>query len=194
MRAWGFWDAIATPPGTDTGIDIRASGAIGHVMFQATMIDRKALHTLVGATADSSEDQLFFFTGTYYSREALAYADQHRIALFTYDLDGSMTPQNSIAGLVTHPPRATRDDNTQGPTDESHPSRARGGRPSLLWDWVRALCLATAVVSLIWAVAAESSRDAALIICLIATTAFILLPGGPVLSQQPDPDRSRSHA
>jgi hypothetical protein len=187
MRAWGFWDALATSPGTDRGIDIRASGAIGQVMFQAAGVDREALHELVGATAESSGDQLFFFTGTYYSREAIAYADQHRIALFTYDLDGSMTPQNSIARLVIHPPEVTGNPSPEGTTEGDHRSRPHRGRSAVLWDWVRALCLATTIVTLVWAVASQSSRDVALIICLIATMAFILLPGGPVLSPQPDP-------
>ena len=127
MRAWGFWDAIATSPGTDRGIDIRASGAIGQVMFQAAGVEREALHELVGATADSSQDQLFFFTGTYYSRAAIAYADQCRIALFTYDLDGSMTPQNSIARLVIRSPEVTGDASTR------RPHRRRPSEPCSRW-------------------------------------------------------------
>lgn len=99
LRAWGYRDARAAMGGPDGGVDVRASGALAQVKFRASQIGRPDLQRLLGA-ATGTQAQLFFFTGTGYSRHAVEFADQTGIALFTYALDGSMTAINRVAHVV----------------------------------------------------------------------------------------------
>lgn len=103
MRQWGFHDAHAAPGGPDGGIDVRASGALGQVKFRAAQVGRPDLQRLVGARG-SSNARLFFFTGTSYSSRAIEFADEMGIALFTYALDGTMTPVNGTAQAIMWQP------------------------------------------------------------------------------------------
>ena len=96
MRYWGYAEARAVPGGPDGGIDVRASGAIGQVKFQGTPVGRPMLQRLVGASSNAT-DQLFFFTGSNYSKAAVEYADERGIALFQYGPWGRMKPMNPIA-------------------------------------------------------------------------------------------------
>ena len=75
MRAWGWHDAVVTPTGADGGIDVRATGAIAQVKWEAKQVGRAALQKLVGARALQHDLMLLFFSGAGYSREALVYAD-----------------------------------------------------------------------------------------------------------------------
>lgn len=100
MRHWGYLDAVVTPTGRDAGIDIRSSRALGQVKFEAAQVGTPVLQRLVGARALDHEKELFFFSGAGYARPAIDYADTMRIALFKYQLDGRMVPQNEIAQTV----------------------------------------------------------------------------------------------
>lgn len=100
MRHWGFTDATARPGGPDSGIDVRASGVLGQVKYQATQVGRPELQRFVGARPYGSTAQLIFFTGSAYTTTAAAYAQEWSIALFTYRLDGAMTPVNDTARRI----------------------------------------------------------------------------------------------
>ncbi|MFF7485140.1 restriction endonuclease [Streptomyces luteogriseus] len=100
MRHWGYSDATAHPGGPDSGIDVRANGALGQVKYQAAQVGRPELQRFVGARPHGSTAQLIFFTGSKYASTAVAYAQERNIALFTYRLDGAMTPVNDAARRI----------------------------------------------------------------------------------------------
>ncbi|MER5946918.1 restriction endonuclease [Streptomyces sp. NPDC001904] len=100
MRYWGYGDATAGPGGPDGGIDVRSAGALGQVKYQAAQVGRPELQRFVGARPYGSTAQLIFFTGSDYASTAVAYAKEWNIALFTYRLDGTMTPVNEPARRV----------------------------------------------------------------------------------------------
>ncbi|MFK0145259.1 restriction endonuclease [Streptomyces griseus] len=100
MRHWGYTDATARPGGPDSGIDVRATGALGQVKYQAAQVGRPELQRFVGARPYGSTAQLIFFTGSDYATTAAAYAQEWSIALFRYRLDGSMTPLNDTARRI----------------------------------------------------------------------------------------------
>ncbi|MFJ4538121.1 restriction endonuclease [Streptomyces tibetensis] len=119
MRHWGFADATARPGGPDSGIDVRATGALGQVKYQAAQVGRPELQRFVGARPYGSTAQLIFFTGSNYAATAVAYAREWNIALFTYRLDGAMTPVNDSARRIHRPsastvPTAARNPGTVG--------------------------------------------------------------------------------
>ncbi|MDT7847900.1 restriction endonuclease [Streptomyces justiciae] len=100
MRHWGYTDATASPGGPDSGIDVRAGRALGQVKYQAAQVGRPELQRFVGARPHGSTAQLIFFTGSDYTATAAAYARERDIALFTYRLDGTMTPVNDTARRI----------------------------------------------------------------------------------------------
>ncbi|MFK4797587.1 restriction endonuclease [Streptomyces sp. MPA0124] len=100
MRHWGYADATSRPGGPDSGIDVRATGALGQVKYQAVHVGRPELQRFVGARPYGSNAQLVFFTGSDYTSTAVAYAQEWNIALFRYHLDGSMAPVNDAARQI----------------------------------------------------------------------------------------------
>jgi hypothetical protein len=107
MRYWGFSDAVASPGGSDGGVDVQSSRALGQVKYQAAHVGRPELQRLVGARGRQHDLILIMFTGAGYSPAALQYANEMDIALFFFELDGSMVPANHAAGQIysgrTHP-------------------------------------------------------------------------------------------
>jgi hypothetical protein len=100
MRHWGYRNVRLTPSGADQGIDVRATGAIAQVKFEARQVGRPQLQHLVGARGRDYNIELLFFTGAGYSAHAVKYASEMGIALFTYALDGRVYPENRAATLV----------------------------------------------------------------------------------------------
>ena len=101
MQYWGWPDAKVTDAGPDAGIDVRAHSAIAQVKYEARQVGRPVLHQLVGARPRGRDDvALLFFTGAGYSRTALDYANERDIALFHYNLDGTMQAVNGAAESV----------------------------------------------------------------------------------------------
>ncbi|MFJ5724823.1 restriction endonuclease [Streptomyces sp. NPDC093149] len=136
MRHWGYSDATAHPGGPDSGIDVHAAGALGQVKYQATQVGRPELQRFVGARPQGSTAQLIFFTGSDYARTAVAYAQERDIALFTYRLDGTMTPLNDTARSIHRTSASTV------PIAARNPET---GRPQTFWrrNWrvVAGVCL-----------------------------------------------------
>ncbi|MER5477537.1 restriction endonuclease [Streptomyces sp. NPDC002734] len=100
MRHWGYRDATAKPGGADGGVDVKATGALGQVKYQAAQVGRPELQRFVGARPYGSTAQLIFFTGSDYASTAVAYAEEWNIALFRYRLDGVMMPVNGGARRI----------------------------------------------------------------------------------------------
>lgn len=89
MRAWGYGDAVATTGGADGGIDVRSSGALAQVKWKGGVTGRPDVQRLYGARGNGGE-QLFFFSASGYSEQAVAYADEVGVGLWTYEPTGGV--------------------------------------------------------------------------------------------------------
>ncbi|MBU5422166.1 restriction endonuclease [Cellulomonas hominis] len=98
MRRWGFRDAERTGAGPDSGIDVRAFGAVAQVKYRAAHLGRPDLQRLVGASAD--QDQRFAFCASGFTPGAARYAEERGIALFLYSVTGEVEPQGASATRV----------------------------------------------------------------------------------------------
>lgn len=100
MRSWGYSDAVAGAGGADGGIDVRSKRALAQVKWKGGVTGRPDCQRLVGARGTGSE-QLFFFSANGYSAQAIEYADEVGMALFTYDPVGAAEPVNPAARRVS---------------------------------------------------------------------------------------------
>ena len=96
MRSWGFADAVATTGGSDGGIDVHSSRALAQVKWKGGVTGRPDVQNLYGARGTGSH-QLFFFSASGYSDQAVQYADQVDVCLMTYDPLGAVEPANAAA-------------------------------------------------------------------------------------------------
>lgn len=96
MRSWGYEDAVATTGGADGGIDVRSSRALAQVKWKGGVTGRPDVQNLYGARGNGTQ-RLFFFSASGYSDQAVAYADDVGIGLFTYDPSGVVEAVNSVA-------------------------------------------------------------------------------------------------
>jgi hypothetical protein len=94
MRQFGFADATVTTAGADGGIDVVARFAVAQVKYTAKPVGRPVLQQLQGA-ANGRTAACFASAG--YSAQALEFADQVRIALFTVQLPRTVRPVNGVA-------------------------------------------------------------------------------------------------
>ncbi|WP_433661359.1 restriction endonuclease [Nocardia sp. CA-128927] len=97
MRSLGYRDAQVTARGADSGIDVRATGAVAQVKWRTAQAGRPDLQRLFGARGMRLDLQMLFFAASGYSAHAVDYADAHDIALFTYLPNGTITPINIVA-------------------------------------------------------------------------------------------------
>lgn len=98
MRSWGFTDAVATTGGADGGLDVRSSRALAQVKWKGGVTGRPDVQNLYGARGAGTE-QLFLFSASGYSDQAITYADQVGILLMTYDPLGAVEGVNQGAKL-----------------------------------------------------------------------------------------------
>lgn len=93
----GFKDATVTTASGDGGVDVVAKQAVAQVKHWGSQVGRPAIQQLYGARgADHSRKMVFFCSGGY-SRQALAYADEVGVALFTFDAAGGYGAMNESA-------------------------------------------------------------------------------------------------
>lgn len=102
MRYWGFTDARVTPPGSDRGIDVRAGGALAQVKWAGKSMGSDAVQRLFGAGGPNSDKMLLFFTGPGhgFSQRAIDDAERLGVALFRYDIHGSVRAVNASARRI----------------------------------------------------------------------------------------------
>lgn len=96
LRSWGFADAVATTGGADGGIDVRSSRALAQVKWKGGVTGRPDIQNLYGARGTGLQ-QLFFFSASGYSDQAIEYANQVNILLMTYDPVGAVEGVNQPA-------------------------------------------------------------------------------------------------
>jgi hypothetical protein len=100
MRHWGYAEARCTAGGADGGIDIRSATALAQVKFEAAQVGAPTIQRLVGARGRDHHLELLFFSGAGYAAPAVEYANLMDVALFKYDLTGSMAALNAIAQRI----------------------------------------------------------------------------------------------
>ncbi|MGY0502192.1 HipA domain-containing protein [Nocardia sp. FBN12] len=101
MQELGFVDAEVTAAGADGGVDIRATTALAQVKWRGAAVSRNEVQKLFGARGSAFYKRLLFFAASEYSMHAIAYADEHRIALFIYEPNGALVPRNHTAAELT---------------------------------------------------------------------------------------------
>lgn len=96
MRSLGFHDADTTQAGADGGVDVVASAAVAQVKhFQDSPVGAAPVRQLVGV-AGSQRDSLFYaLTG--YTKQAVEFAEERQVALFTYSLAEEVSAATSTA-------------------------------------------------------------------------------------------------
>lgn len=100
MREIGFADASPTKASGDNGIDVYSADAVAQVKWHAKPVGRPDLQNLVGSSSQIHDGKkLLFFSRKGFSREAVQFADQMPIALFTsVPADGqAFSPVNGYA-------------------------------------------------------------------------------------------------
>lgn len=100
MQAWGFVDAASPLHSADGGIDVRSSRALAQVKFRSVKAGRPEIQNLVGARAGDASKALLFFDFKGYSPQAVQYANQMNVGLYTYDRAGIVTPVNQVARQI----------------------------------------------------------------------------------------------
>lgn len=140
MREWNYVDAKATAVGADAGIDVWSSRALAQVKFEGAVAGRPALQLLVGARKHDESKELFFFSATGYSRQALEYADEMSIALFKYDALGQVTAVNAVKPIVI-PTRISASQTASTYVPTYRPTRRDWRSPDwvVLWHVLRPL-------------------------------------------------------
>lgn len=100
MRHWGFSDAQLSRGGSDAGVDVLSSRAIAQVKFEASQVGRPVVQRLYGARGVDHDKAMLFFTGAGYSPPAIECANVLGVALFKYEITGTMAPVNSAARMI----------------------------------------------------------------------------------------------
>ncbi|MGW0885867.1 restriction endonuclease [Streptomyces sp. NPDC002671] len=98
MRSLGFTDARETGAGADGGVDVIARDAIAQVKYYSQPIGVGPVRELRGV-ADSHHHLLFYASGGY-TTSARQFADEKKVALFSIQELGHITPLNAAAARL----------------------------------------------------------------------------------------------
>jgi len=182
MRVMGFTDAQVTGPGPDGGIDVWSRKAVAQVKWRSAQTGRPELQRLYGARGDNHHQKLLFFTASGYSQAAIEYAKSVKIALFTYDPLGELTPHNKRARkLLTNPEESeeTPDPIPAGipfnPKIHSKPPKTSGGGGGVFIETVGGLIALTLVWNLLEMLFAPESRTEFVIALSVVIVAVALV-------------------
>lgn len=100
VRAMGYPDAVTTAKGADGGIDIHTPSSrkvAGQVKFEAVKTGRQVLQQLYGAGHAAGATTFVFFSSAGYTNAASEWANAVGMALFRFQIDGSVLPVNGAA-------------------------------------------------------------------------------------------------
>jgi hypothetical protein len=87
-----------TGPGADRGIDVTADVGVAQVKHQATPVGAPVAQGALGA--GHGRQKVLFFALSGFTRQAADFAQQAGVALFSYDIYGSVTPRNVEANCI----------------------------------------------------------------------------------------------
>jgi hypothetical protein len=85
----GVADAKLTPPGADGGLDVRGDGVAAQVKFIAGAVTAPQVQQLVGAGLSA---KCVFYARHGYTPQAVRFADEAGVALFSFTLYGDVAP------------------------------------------------------------------------------------------------------
>ncbi|MFI2837548.1 restriction endonuclease [Mycolicibacterium sp. PDY-3] len=94
MRSVGYLDAVSPEHGADGGIDVRSTKALAQVKYRSSKAGRPEIQNLVGARGSDHTKALLFFDLQGYSPQAVEYANQMSVGLYTYDQSGKVSAVN----------------------------------------------------------------------------------------------------
>lgn len=100
MKLWGYLDAVATTGGADGGIDVRSSRALAQVKWKGGVAGRPDMQKLFGSRGTDTSKDLLFFAASGYSPQAVDYANQVAMGLYTYNPLGVVEPVNPAAQQI----------------------------------------------------------------------------------------------
>ncbi|WP_368679961.1 restriction endonuclease (plasmid) [Rhodococcus opacus] len=103
-RTWGYIDAVATTGGSDGGIEVSSRRALAQVKWRGGVAGRPDFQRLYGAQGAETAKALLLFVASGYSKQAVDYANQVGIGLFTYDPTGAVTALNAAARGISKGP------------------------------------------------------------------------------------------
>lgn len=91
----GFADARRTKTGSDEGKDVESARCVAQVKDLGTGATRPMLQQLFGVA--SAEKKIPIFFSRSYARPAMEWGETHGLALFRFDLRGTITPVSDAA-------------------------------------------------------------------------------------------------
>jgi hypothetical protein len=103
LRYWGFVDARTHGPGADGGVDVEAGEMVAQVKARQSKAGRPELQQLHGVVASRDKQGVFFSIGGY-TEQAVAWANEVNLALFSFDYQGEPTPCNLVASQMSNTP------------------------------------------------------------------------------------------
>lgn len=87
-----------TPVGADGGIDVTSVNAVAQVKHYGTPVGGPAVRQIRGAGYGT--ESVLFFALSGYTRQAIEYASQAGVALYTYNIYGDVDPVNGPASIL----------------------------------------------------------------------------------------------
>jgi hypothetical protein len=95
----GFEQCRATPPGPDSGVDVRGWGVVAQVKAEAKPVRLDVVQRTYGcAQAEGARAVVFGMSS--FTRDASEWADNYGVALFSFDFAGTPRPVNACAQLL----------------------------------------------------------------------------------------------
>ena len=99
LRWLGFADAATTAAGADLGVDVVAGDVVAQVKAQTSPVGRPVVQQTFGeATRRGGRAAVYALAG--FTDDAVGYANDVGVALFTFDLQGAAKPTNAAAGRL----------------------------------------------------------------------------------------------
>lgn len=96
MEFWGLKNVSLTTRGADGGIDVISDSAVAQVKTESSPIGRPKIQQLHGVAVAQGKIALYFSLAGY-TADAIIYANENGIRLFSFDLQGEPEPANLLA-------------------------------------------------------------------------------------------------
>ncbi|MGO2746236.1 restriction endonuclease [Microbacterium sp.] len=103
LNELGFFRVQRTVSGADGGLDVIGQGVAAQVKLLRTPVGSPDVQRLRGAAHRVDNAVFYAHRSSGYSRSALRIADDSDVALFTYDLDGTVAAVNQYAAEIESP-------------------------------------------------------------------------------------------
>lgn len=123
-RSLGFSDVTLTNSGADSGLDLVGSDVAGQVKAQRAPIGRIPVQNLRGAA--HRYEHMLFFSQSGYTATAIDFGNEARVALFVFDEDLNVMPQNIWASALVERERRV----TEQAEAEAQRARAQAHAPT----------------------------------------------------------------